>query len=151
MDVFGCSSNSRGWDWSEAADLSVTLCVFLWRQMKGCIKVLKEQPSNSVEGLLNALRCVSTHSETGHQKVQWQILTHLLLLLLLLIQVYNTTSKRWQHLQTNQGPPAMRERGEQQGEGRGKKEGARLKEEGNKRQWLIKLFVYNEQSNTSPG
>ncbi|KAJ4935883.1 hypothetical protein JOQ06_017410 [Pogonophryne albipinna] len=26
--------------------------------MKGCIKVLKEQPSNSVEGLLNALRCV---------------------------------------------------------------------------------------------
>lgn len=27
-------------------------------QMKGCIKVLKEQPSNSVEGLLNALRCV---------------------------------------------------------------------------------------------
>lgn len=25
-------------------------------QMKGCIKVLKEQPSNSVEGLLNALR-----------------------------------------------------------------------------------------------
>lgn len=27
-------------------------------QMKGCIKVLKEQPSNSVEGLLNALRWV---------------------------------------------------------------------------------------------
>jgi hypothetical protein len=27
-------------------------------QMKGCIKVLKDQPPNSVEGLLNALRCV---------------------------------------------------------------------------------------------
>ena len=26
--------------------------------MKGCIKVLKDQPPNSVEGLLNALRCV---------------------------------------------------------------------------------------------
>lgn len=25
-------------------------------QMKGCIKVLKDQPPNSVEGLLNALR-----------------------------------------------------------------------------------------------
>lgn len=32
------------------------LCGFL--QMKGCIKVLKEQPSNSVEGLLNALKYV---------------------------------------------------------------------------------------------
>lgn len=26
--------------------------------MKGCIKVLKDQPPNSVEGLLNALRSV---------------------------------------------------------------------------------------------
>lgn len=26
------------------------------QQMKGCIKVLKDQPPNSVEGLLNALR-----------------------------------------------------------------------------------------------
>lgn len=34
--------------------MHVCVCVFL--QMKGCIKVLKEQPSNSVEGLLNALR-----------------------------------------------------------------------------------------------
>ncbi len=32
----------------------IHVCVRL--QMKGCIKVLKEQPSNSVEGLLNALR-----------------------------------------------------------------------------------------------
>ena len=31
---------------------------FLFSQMKGCIKVLKDQPPNSVEGLLNALRCV---------------------------------------------------------------------------------------------
>uniref|UniRef100_A0A8C2DJL7 CYRIA/CYRIB Rac1 binding domain-containing protein n=1 Tax=Cyprinus carpio TaxID=7962 RepID=A0A8C2DJL7_CYPCA len=30
-------------------------------QMKGCIKVLKEQPSNSVEGLLNALRYTTRH------------------------------------------------------------------------------------------
>uniref|UniRef100_A0A8C9CZ97 CYFIP related Rac1 interactor B n=1 Tax=Panthera leo TaxID=9689 RepID=A0A8C9CZ97_PANLE len=29
--------------------------------MKGCIKVLKDQPPNSVEGLLNALRCVYVH------------------------------------------------------------------------------------------
>ncbi|XP_026155693.1 protein FAM49A isoform X1 [Mastacembelus armatus] len=29
--------------------------------MKGCIKVLKEQPSNSVEGLLNALRYTTRH------------------------------------------------------------------------------------------
>uniref|UniRef100_A0A3Q0SKT6 Family with sequence similarity 49 member A, like n=1 Tax=Amphilophus citrinellus TaxID=61819 RepID=A0A3Q0SKT6_AMPCI len=30
-------------------------------EMKGCIKVLKEQPSNSVEGLLNALRYTTRH------------------------------------------------------------------------------------------
>ena len=31
--------------------------------MKGCIKVLKDQPPNSVEGLLNALRwvCAQVH------------------------------------------------------------------------------------------
>lgn len=29
---------------------------FLFHQMKGCIKVLKDQPPNSVDGLLNALR-----------------------------------------------------------------------------------------------
>ncbi|KGL85298.1 Protein FAM49B, partial [Tinamus guttatus] len=29
--------------------------------MKGCIKVLKEQPSNSTEGLLNALRYTTRH------------------------------------------------------------------------------------------
>lgn len=35
----------------------VILCLFS-PQMKGCIKVLKDQPPNSVEGLLNALRYV---------------------------------------------------------------------------------------------
>lgn len=30
--------------------------LFLVPQMKGCIKVLKDQPPNSVDGLLNALR-----------------------------------------------------------------------------------------------
>lgn len=55
--MFGYSS--RRWGGSETADLSLTPCVVFVRvQMKGCIKVLKEQPSNSVEGLLNALRCV---------------------------------------------------------------------------------------------
>lgn len=34
----------------------VCLCMI---QMKGCIKVLRYQPPNSVEGLLNALRSVS--------------------------------------------------------------------------------------------
>lgn len=40
------------WPFSNA------LCCLCGGQMKGCIKVLKEQPSNSVEGLLNALRWV---------------------------------------------------------------------------------------------
>uniref|UniRef100_A0A667Y2C9 CYRIA/CYRIB Rac1 binding domain-containing protein n=1 Tax=Myripristis murdjan TaxID=586833 RepID=A0A667Y2C9_9TELE len=29
--------------------------------MKGCIRVLKEQPASSVEGLLNALRYTTKH------------------------------------------------------------------------------------------
>lgn len=36
----------------------VVLTFSFSHQMKGCIKVLKDQPPNSVEGLLNALRYV---------------------------------------------------------------------------------------------
>ncbi|PIO37276.1 hypothetical protein AB205_0023460 [Aquarana catesbeiana] len=34
---------------------------YLCLQMKGCIKVLKDQPSTSTEGLLNALRYTTRH------------------------------------------------------------------------------------------
>lgn len=52
------------------------LLVFGAFQMKGCIRVLKEQPPSSVEGLLNALRCVlaaqthqnQQHSQTGFKR-----------------------------------------------------------------------------------
>ncbi|KAL4635468.1 protein FAM49B-like [Arapaima gigas] len=40
--------------------------------MKGCIKVLKEQPANSVEGLLNALRYTTKHlnDETASKQIK---------------------------------------------------------------------------------
>lgn len=39
--------------------LKYQICMyFVLAQMKGCIKVLKDQPPSSVEGLLNALRSV---------------------------------------------------------------------------------------------
>ncbi|OPJ88372.1 hypothetical protein AV530_017713 [Patagioenas fasciata monilis] len=42
------------------------------REMKGCIKVLKDQPPNSVEGLLNALRYTTKHlnDETTSKQIK---------------------------------------------------------------------------------
>lgn len=102
---------------------SNTLCCLCVGQMKGCIKVLKEQPSNSVEGLLNALRwvwkcvcvCFSSRGKDTRRR------DACICLCCLLLQVYDTASKWWQHLQTNQGPPAMRKRrAEERGEERGR-------------------------------
>lgn len=56
LHAFAASVGGRG-DLRPLA-FSNTACCLCVGQMKGCIKVLKEQPSNSVEGLLNALRCV---------------------------------------------------------------------------------------------
>lgn len=56
-------------------------------------------------------------------------------------QVHDTTSKRWQHLQTNQGPPAM-------------KEAARKRESeggGEERLRLINLIVYNKRRKFTRG
>lgn len=48
----GRARTERGY--RDRATLILRLCFLL--QMKGCIKVLKEQAPDSVEGLLNALR-----------------------------------------------------------------------------------------------
>ncbi|KAG8011117.1 Protein FAM49A, partial [Nibea albiflora] len=37
------------------------LTLFISPQMKGCIKVLKDQPADNVEGLLNALKFTTKH------------------------------------------------------------------------------------------
>uniref|UniRef100_A0AAZ1X5F9 CYRIA/CYRIB Rac1 binding domain-containing protein n=1 Tax=Oreochromis aureus TaxID=47969 RepID=A0AAZ1X5F9_OREAU len=41
-------------------------------EMKGCIRVLKEQPPSSVEGLLNALRYTTKHlnDETTSKQIK---------------------------------------------------------------------------------
>lgn len=55
-----CSFLSDRVAWAvRAPDVSRVNRLLSYLQMKGCIKVLKEQPSNSVEGLLNALRWVA--------------------------------------------------------------------------------------------
>lgn len=115
---------------------SNTLCCLCVGQMKGCIKVLKEQPSNSVEGLLNALRCVSmcVCVCVSLAKTVVQVFQHTSLCRLLL-QVYDTASKWWQHLQTNQGPPAMRERRRGRRGGGERKKERKWEEETNASGW----------------
>lgn len=132
--------------------LSHTLCLCLCvGQMKGCIKVLKEQPSNSVEGLLNALRCVWTSAFRSQRKT-WldaQGFRHISLCRLLL-QVYDTASKWRQHLQTNQSPPAMRTRRTVE---RGRKERRGGKKKRRKKQTPVadKAVCLHRTKKSSPG
>jgi hypothetical protein len=43
----------------------------LWSQVKGCVKLLKEQPAARSEGLLNALRWVTNTSHRENSGMEW--------------------------------------------------------------------------------
>lgn len=143
--IWGC------WPFSDA------MCCLCATQMKGCIKVLKEQPSNSVEGLLNALRCVWTCvtveeilRDTMHTNYRFWHISPLLVAFLFRYTTRHlnddSTSKQIRALLQWERGERWREREER----RSALEGGE-KRRGNKCQWLINLFVYNEQRKSSPG
>lgn len=55
IDV-GRAPETRSSDATVTKPVCDAACLFLPPQMKGCIKVLKDQPADKVEGLLNALK-----------------------------------------------------------------------------------------------
>lgn len=121
--------SSRTCGGSEAADLSLTPCVvFVLDRWRAASRYWKSSRPT-------VWRDFWTHWGVYKRVCVFQIyrdMTHkdfnifLCRLLLLLLQVYDTASKWWQHLQTNQGPPAMRKRRAAE---RGREDGVHLKEE----------------------
>lgn len=151
--VFGCSSGS--WGGSEPADLSLTPCVVFvpcrWRAASRCWKSshpIVWRDFWTHWGVYERVRLCEG------QKHDAQGCSHSISLFVPLFFRYTT-----RHL--NDDSTSKQIRALLQWERRGwwwrwreRKKGVHLKEEenegGNKRQWLINLFVYKEQNKSSP-
>lgn len=126
--VCGSGSSSRTWGGSEAADLSLTPCVVFvldrWRAASRYWKSSRPTVWRDFWTHWGVCKCVCVFQI--YRDMTHKDFNIFLCRLLLLLQVYDTASKWWQHLQTNQGPPAMRKRRAAE---RGREDGVHLKEE----------------------